>query len=240
MKELLKEKKEKTKNPNAGHRMRLKERYLKVGYKGLHDVEKLELLLFFAIPQKDTKNTARNLIDYFGSLNNVFEANIDQLVQVKGVTPNAALLISMLLPLWNECKAVDEKRFKIKRPIECGKKLIEYYSGKDTEQVVALCIDPLCKIIAIEKICDGDMTSVLLNVKTLVEKVLKNSKATAVILAHNHPSGFALPSREDISSTIEIIGMMKTMGINVIDHFIIANNDYVSMAQSESFNHLFR
>ena len=98
MKELQKENKKIPEKSCAGHRMRLKERYTSVGFKGLHDVEKLELLLFFAIPRKDTKDTARNLINRFGSLNNVFEANIDQLVQVDGVTPNAALQISMLLP----------------------------------------------------------------------------------------------------------------------------------------------
>ena len=240
MDELLKEEKEKTEKPYIGHRMRLKERYRNVGFKGFHDVEKLELLLFFAIPRKDTKEIARALINRFGSLMNVFEANEDQLVQVKGVTQNAALLISMLLPLWNQCIAVDESRFRIERFDECGEKLVEYYRGKAAEHVVALCLDPACRIITIEKICDGDLSGVLIDVRSLVEKVLKNSKTTAVILAHNHPAGMALPSREDIASTIDIVSMMRTMGINVIDHFIVTDDDYISMAQSDKFRYIFK
>ncbi len=236
---LEKKEKQKSNNPYKDHRKRLKERFGKVGFKGLHDVEKLELLLFFAIPQKDTKPIARDLMEKFGSLARVLEASEEQLSLVSGVTPNSILLIKLFLSLFEEYQKVGVDLKKVDRPDNCCTILKDYYKGVRVERVVVVCIDAACNVLTSEEVCEGDAATVLINVRKLVEIVLKYNKTAAIILAHNHPGGLALPSREDIDSTIEIVRTFRSMGISVVDHFIVNDDDCVSMAQSEKFSYIF-
>ena len=222
-----------------GHRNRMRERFCQNGFEGMHDHEILEMLLYYSVPRVDTNPLAHKLIDNFGTLRGVLEASLDQIQMVDGVTYNSAVLIKMILPLFNRYRVQLGEKKKINTIVECGKIFCDYYSGMTTERVTMMCIDSACKILAFEPVCDGDVASCVINCRRLVEIVLKYPTATAVIIAHNHPGGLALPSKDDVTSTNELVKLMQNMSISIIDHFIVAGDDYVSLASSVGFKNTF-
>ena len=223
-----------------GHRKRLKDRFNAVGLKGFHDVEKLEFLLCFAIPRKDTKPIARDLLKRFGSIQRVFEASADQLEQVKGVTPNTSILIRLFYEMLTEYLKTDFDLKNYNSVNELGAMLVDYFKGSRNEKLAVVCLDSSCKILSVEDVGEGDITGVMLNFRRIVEITLKYPKTAAIVLAHNHPNGLALPSREDVDSTINAIRTLGCMDINLVDHFIIIEDDFVSMAQSPRFKNIFK
>ncbi len=226
-----------------GHRERMRERFKQTGFDGMQEHEMLEMLLYYSIPRMNTNEFAHELIDHFGSLANVFEADCEELMKVKGVGENSAFLIKMMLPLFNAySKSPDKKKstVRFKSSSECGEYLCNYYSCITTEIVVVLCVDPNGKLLAMEKIGEGDAASCYVNLRKIVEIVLKNPQTAGVIIAHNHPKGMALPSREDINATTEIIKMLNNVNIKLIDHIIVAPDDYTSMLSSNGFKDIFK
>ncbi len=230
------------KNPNAGHRGRLRERYKKVGFSGLSEHEVLELLLYYAIPQKDTKLIAKALLEHFGSLSNVLDAGEEQLTlaKIKGLTPNSVTLLTMLVPLIHEYSHNIDQRVVLNTAEDSGRYLIKYYQGINKERVTVTCIDAKCRVLTVEPVCEGDCNSVVLNCRRIVEIVLKFPLTRGIIIAHNHPSGLALPSRDDIATTSELIKILKNVNIDLIDHVIVANDDYVSLSTSPVFKNVFK
>lgn len=224
---------------HSGHRERMREKFRKNGFGGMPEHEILEMLLFFALPRVNTNDIAHALIDRFGSLAGVLEASEDELTKVKGVSHNSAVLIRMILPLSHEYHKSAQQAKRLQEPSECGRFLVEYYSGVMKETVVALYLDNSCRVLAVDEICDGDVSSVMMNCRRLMETAFKYPMATAVIIAHNHPGGIALPSKSDIDATQELIRTMSAMGINIIDHIIVTNDDYTSMASSAAFRTMF-
>ncbi len=243
----MKEDKNKTKEQNEeikqnvhdGHRTRMRERFSRVGFDGMQDHEVLEMLLYYSVPRKDTNPLAHRLIDCFGSIPGVLDATEDQLLKVDGMTKTSASLIKMMVPLFNRYKRESFEGKRLKSSEESGKFLCNYYAGIPNERVMAVCMDASCKILAFEQISDGDAGSCLMNCRRIVELVLKYPKTTAIIISHNHPGGLALPSREDIDTTNEMIKTMRGMNISVVDHIIVAGDDFVSMASSANFRGLF-
>ncbi len=223
-----------------GHRNRMREKFRKNGFVGMSEHEILEMLLYYSIPRKDTNEIAHALINRFGSLAGVLEANEDQLVQVDGVTANSATLIRMLLPIYNEYSKEINRLPKLSSPDGCGEFLKNHYAGKQKESVVLVCLDGACRVLCVEDICDGDATNVVVNVRKIIETVMRRPKTTAVILAHNHPGGLALPSRDDINATIELKKILGAMEINLVDHFIVNDEDYISMSASKNFEVIFK
>ncbi len=226
--------------PYLGHRQRVRDRFRATGFDGMNDYEKLELLLMFAIQRKDTKPIAKRLIERFGDIARVFEATEQQLCEVKGLTPNAALLLRMIVPLLEEYHSINAESRAVTDSGSCARMLCEKYKGVMQEKVFIVCTDAACKVLAIEEVCEGDISSVNVNCRRLVEIVLKYPRTVAIILAHNHPGGLALPSREDILSTAELFKTLGCMGINLVDHIVVADDDYISMAQSPKFSGVFR
>lgn len=223
-----------------GHRNRVRDKFRKTGFSGMNPHEVLEMLLFYSIPRKDTNEVAHALIDRFGSLSGVLEATEEQLVQVDGVTANSAILIRMILPLYSEYSKDANRASRLQTPEACGNFLKEHFAGKQKECVTMLCLDGACRVLCVEDICDGDATNVVVNVRRIIETVLKFPKTVAVIISHNHPGGLALPSRDDINATDELKKMLGAMDINLVDHFIVTEDDYVSMASSSGFGSIFK
>lgn len=232
--------KKKEESLHEGHRDRMREKFRANGFKSMSDHEVLEMILYHSIPRKDTNEIAHNLIKAFGSFTGVLEATEDQLKEVEGVTPKSAFLISMLLPILNVYSKRSTERIKLKNPDECGEFLKMQLLGKQKECVVLMCLSSACTVLYVGEICDGDAQNVVVNIRKIVETVLKYPKTTSVLLAHNHPGGLALPSRDDISTTIEIRKMLSAMNINLVDHIIATDEDYVSMADSDGFAYIFK
>jgi len=217
---------------HEGHRKRMKKRFLKEGLDGFEQHNLLELLLFFAIPQKDTNPLAHALMDRFGNLAGVMDAQYDQLLEVKGVGENAAVLIK-LIPQLCRSYLISKRDGEIClcSTEQAGAYLMPHFFGSIREKVLMICLDAKCKVLNLVTLCEGSANSARIDVRHVVEQAL-HAKATSIILAHNHTSGIALPSEEDETTTRAIAAALKSVGIGFSDHIIIADGDFVSMAQN--------
>ena len=213
-----------------GHRNRVRERYLNTGLDAFRDYEALELLLFYAIPRKDTKSTAKNLISRFGSLPAVLDATVEELTEAD-LSPNAAILLK-LVPDMNRYYAVktDGAGQKVHSTSDAGKILCAMFRHEQTESVRLLCLNAGGKVLKLALLNEGDINAVHFSVRKIVETAL-SAKAVSVILAHNHPGGTLTPSREDLDATNSAKAALSTVGIQLLDHLIISGDNYCSLRE---------
>ena len=217
---------------HEGHRERLRTAYIDGGFESMSDYNTLELLLFYAIPRRDTNEIAHALLDRFGELDNVLNASIDELQSIDGIGRNAAVLINLIRPLSRKAAVLKSSNI---RCISDSADLEAYLSPRflhETEEIVImLCLDSKNSIICCREVNRGVVNATDVCIRKIVETAIFN-KASSVIIAHNHPGGFAIPSREDDMTTMQIKQALHTVGIRLADHMIIAENDYVSYADS--------
>ena len=228
-----------SKNIHAGHRNRLREEIISADIaEPKSPVKLLEMLLFYGTPQKDTVPMAHELINTFGSFAGVLEADIDDIVRVTGITRNSASLIKLMLPV---VRAYTLEKFAtpetLKSLDEIGQYLFAKYFAVKKECLSLLCLNHLGQILSFEMM-PGSIDSVGISVRDIVSKVIK-SNATAVVIAHNHPGGVALPSAEDIAITGALKDALSSISVELLDHVVIAADDYVSMAMSNRFRDIF-
>lgn len=217
---------------HKGHRQRLYDSFLASGLDSFSDITVLELTLTFAIPRKDTNGIAHSLLDRFGSLYAVFEAPPDSLLQVPGMTKRAALLLHMLPQLWKRYSASRLAGTRIfPTRADCADYMLTQFRGAREEQVHMMCLDAKCKLLHYRKISEGSVNSTPLPVRKVVEIALAVN-ATSVVIAHNHTSGIALPSKEDLQTTDLLLTALKCVDVHLIDHIIVADEDYVSLKDS--------
>lgn len=215
-----------------GHRERLKERFLRDGLDGFTEVQMLELLLFYAKPQGDTNPTAHLLIDRFGSFAGVLDAPMELLVQVKGVKEHAATLLKLAQAV-GRCYEVSKAREEKFLPTisACGDYLKPFFRGRRNETVFLLSLDAKRKVISCRQVGEGDINCASISIRRVVQMALE-AGATSVLLAHNHPSGLAVPSGDDIQTTRRLAAALSAVEIPLVDHIVVADDDYVSMVQS--------
>ncbi len=196
----------------------------------------LELLLFYSIPQKDTNPIAHALLDAFGSLSNVLDAPYEELVKVKGISENSASLLKLIAPL---SRAYLDDKYKnghvINSTEQAGEFLLPKFIGRTNEAAYLLSLDNKSKVINCSKIIEGNVNAVAISIRKIVELALKDN-ATACIVAHNHPLGLAIPSNDDIDTTLKIKEVLETLNIQLLDHIIVAEDDFVSLADSGAFD----
>jgi DNA repair protein RadC len=215
-----------------GHRERLKQRFLTEGLDKFTDIQALELLLFYCIPRKDTNELAHKLLKRFGSLSQVMETSHEELMTVEGVGANTATFLK-LIPAAGRFYSVDRtNRSKILNTLtECGHFMKEYFEGRSHETVFLLCLDAKCKVLCCQQVGEGGVNSAGVPIRRVVETALA-ANATTVVLAHNHPSGLALPSHEDIATTRRLAVALDAVEITLADHMVVADGDFTSMVQS--------
>lgn len=222
----------KSDNIHAGHRQRLKEQFRDFGIEPMSDVTALELLLFYAVPQGDTNPIAHRLINTFGSFEAVFSASHEDLTKVKGVSDHTAVLLRMVPEIARRQQIRRANMDSILLSTEmCGDYLMPYFAGENQEVVYLLGLDAKCKALGCVKIFEGSVNYATFSTRRVAEAAL-SMNATSVILAHNHTSGIAVPSKEDIRTTRTIRKALDMLGILLSDHIIVAGDDYVSMAES--------
>ena len=220
------------KSMHTGHRERLKQRFLEEGLDNFTDVQALELLLFYGIVRQDTNPIAHNLIDHFGSLSQVLEASPTELQKIKGVGEHAAILLSLIPQLGRYYQVDATQRMEILPTLDaCGAYLVPRFFGRTRETVFLLCLDAKCKVLCCKEIGEGSVNAASISQRKVVETALA-ANATTVVLAHNHPSGIALPSDEDVQTTRRIAAALQAVEIHLADHMVVAEGDYVSMVQS--------
>ncbi len=217
---------------HAGHRERVKQRFLEEGLDSFTEHQVLELLLFYAVPQRDTNLTAHALIDFFGSLSQVLDASPEELKQVPGVGDHAALLLSLVPQLSRVYQISRARQSQVLSSLNaCGEYLVPRFLGRGKETVMMLCLDAKCKVLCCKVVGEGDLNAASISMRRVVETALM-AKATSVVLAHNHPSGIAIPSEEDIQTTRRIYAALEAVDVQLADHIVVAEGDYVSMVQS--------
>lgn len=219
-------------NIHEGHRKRMKERFMKSGLDDFAPHNVLEFLLFYSIPRGDTNPIAHRLIDAFGSLSGVFDATPEELMKVSGVGESTAILISMIPQMAR--KYLEDKADAVNVVGGCGDigaYLLPKFVGRTNEALMMVSIDNKNKVISCSVVAEGTVDSTKVSRRKVMEEAMK-VKATRVILAHNHPRGVAVPSAEDVAMTREIGRLFAQVGIELVDHIIIADDDYVSMAAS--------
>lgn len=199
----------------------------------------LEMLLFFCLPQGDTNPLAHQLIDRYGSISGVLDAPVEELIKFKGITESNVVLLKMILPVARAYRESQQKRgFGFKNPDEIGKFLLDRYLGETRERFSILSMDGMAQLLSFDFLGNGDISSVGVSSRQVIELILKTG-ATCVIVAHNHPGGIALPSASDIATTKMLNVALKHIGVHLIDHIIIAGDDYVSLNQSEQYAYIF-
>ncbi|MBQ5348127.1 MAG: RadC family protein [Ruminococcus sp.] len=222
------------KNLHKGHRQRLRDLYLREGIDNFNHHQALELLLFYAIPQRDTNPLAHKLIDEFGSISAVFDAPVTQLKRV-GLTDNTIALLK-LIPDFSRIYNMDKTDYNSKR-VEISK-LCEYFRpkfiGRTSEVMYLLLMDKKYKELYCGIISKGSSNTTDVPITKILETAVIY-KADYIAIAHNHPGGIALPSREDIETTKLVFNALRLMNKRLIDHVIVSDDDEVSLAQSSVF-----
>ena len=197
---------------HEGHRSRKKEQFRAHGLDAFADHEVLELLLYYAVPRQDTNPIAHRLMEKFGSLDAVFAADRAALEEVEGIGENASGAHETILS--------DTE--------QAGAYFLDLFFGEREEKLYEACLDAKGRLLACHLVAEGDTDSVQLNMRKIVENALKCG-ASSVLLSHNHPSGVALPSPADNATTLSVFDALRTVGVELADHIIVADDDFVSL-----------
>lgn len=211
-------------------------RFRNEGLDGFDPVQVLELLLFYCIPRKDTNELAHALIDRFGSVSRVMDAPIEELTKVPGVGENVATFLHLAKQAGRYYQVDSTQKGALIRDTEdCGRYLLPYFIGRQVETVFMLCLNANCNVISCREVGEGEINSAVISPRSIVQMALAE-KASTVVLAHNHPSGVALPSQEDVLATQRLAAALATVDVTLFDHIIIADEDFVSLVQSGMYN----
>ncbi len=223
-------------NIHRNHRQKVREKYYASGFRGMAPHNILEMLLFFGIPYKDTNPIAHELIDRFGSLSAVFEAKRTDLMQIKGMTENAACLITMVLPLYQKySQELVKRRPRFKNIEEMANFLRSLYlDNNNIERVFILCFDANDTLITYRMIGEGDISSSNFDMRKIASAVLETN-AASVVLSHNHPHGISAPSQQDAIATAAVARLLHTLNVRFSNHIIISDKNHFSMVDSPKF-----
>lgn len=217
-----------------GHRSRLRDKCIHSGFKHLSERDKLELLLFYAIPRIDTKPIAHALLDQFKTIGSILDAPVHELTKIDGIGPNAALLLKLIPELiydYSKSK-VSEKSFT--KPEDICNFFVNEYVYEINEVVKVAYLDDRLKLIECVSIAEGKPDSVTINLRKLIEYTYKYNSSN-IIIAHNHPNGDTTPSNKDLKITNEIYRILKPIDIELLDHIIVAKNRAVSLKSIGAF-----
>jgi len=222
---------EKDKSIHSGHRERIRNRLRNEGFASFSEHEVLELLLTYAIPRQDVNPLAHELIARFGRLSNVLEADERELLQVKGMGANAALLLTMMPQLmrYYQINAIGERPV-ILNLADAKAYCAPLFLGVHEEHIYLLCLDQKGHVLHLSLLQTGTIDEVSLYPRKVVETALRHN-AHSVILAHNHPSGAAEASQADVDTTKAIASALMMIGIKFVDHLIFAGETCYSMSR---------
>lgn len=225
-------------NEHSGHRKRMRERFLSHGLDNFDDHNVLELLLFYALPRQDTNALAHRLMERFGSLDAVLDATVEELTAVEGMGPSAAALLKLVLGVGRRYQICKNEPGKIlSSTVAVGQYLVPRFLGQRDETVLLLCLDAKMKLLCCREVGQGDVSCARLNLRRVMETAL-GQNAAAVILAHNHISGIALPSPEDLNTTAQVYQLLRQVNVVLQDHIIVAGDDFISLKDDGFFDRL--
>ncbi|OUO39671.1 JAB domain-containing protein [Flavonifractor sp. An306] len=214
-----------------GHRQRMKTEFL-ARPDSFPDHKVLELLLFYANPRSDTNPLAHELIEHFGSLAGVLDATPEELQKVKGVGEHAAVLFKVVKELAGRYLTIRTQVDDIAQSSKDYYTLLRpYFFGARNEMLCLLCLDGKHKVLGVRRLGEGNVNAVTVTTRLIAEAAL-SLNAAGVVLAHNHVSGLAFPSPEDLATTQSLASILSTMSITLVDHLIFVDDDMVSLRDS--------
>lgn len=215
-----------SKNIHKGHRKRMRDRYI-IAKEGMSDHELLEMLLYYAIPRSNTNETAHHLLDYFGSLEGVVNADVNELRLIDGVGEKAAVLLTLL---GESIRRIARQSCEMPKNYNKTQAIITYiehlFVGETVEKLYLLLFDNGLKMLNCVCLNEGIVNLVRVEPRTILEHAMRQN-ASAVVLAHNHPGGVAVPSSDDITCTHQLQTLLHTMGVELLEHFVFAGNRYL-------------
>ena len=194
-------------------------------------ITRWETLLFYAIPRKDTNPLAHRLIEHFGSISGVLDASLEDLMEIEGMGEYSATLIKLVAAYTRIYMMDKTKDVCLNSSEKAGRYLCARFVGFREETVYMLSLDAKYRVLATTILDRGSIEASEINIRKVVATALRYN-AINVIIAHNHPSGVALPSPNDLTATQKIEIGLKTVGVKLVDHIIVAENDFVSLADS--------
>ena len=222
------------------HRKRVFEKLDKFGFEAFNDHELLEMILFFSIPRKDTNEYAHLLLERFKSISRILDASESELKEFSFVTDRTVQLFSVMKHTFNLYK---NEKIKEKSYLSTTDEIATYFqlffASVKNERLALMSLNNKGKLIDCRFIAEGDISSVGVSVRVVIERLIA-SKATVAVLCHNHPGGIALPSSADVYITKELSTALKSINVVLKDHIILSNDDdYVSMALSNEYKEIF-
>ncbi|MFN3505072.1 MAG: RadC family protein [Caldimicrobium sp.] len=216
-----------------GHRIRVKERFLKAGAEAFTDEDLLELLLFFSIPRKDTRGLARTLLQrYQGRLDKVLDAPIEELANIPNLGVNSLLPLKVVHEVAKRyLKARLQEVHYLKSPKEVYEYLLYELKGEKREVFMVLYLASDLKVLSVEKLFLGTINESIVYPREIFGRAYQLG-ASQLIIAHNHPSGNLTPSEEDKNITRQLILIGKLLQLKIIDHLILGGDNYYSFAET--------
>jgi DNA repair protein RadC len=219
------------KDLHRGHRKRLRQRFLSDGMETMSDAELLELLLFYAVPRRDTAALARSLLEPFGSLPDLLAAPMEQLTG-QGLSESAAALIKLLDAVAQRQRIHCAGQGLLLNSTEkCAEFLLPFFSGARQEMVYVLALNGKCQYLDCRRMLSGSVNTVSISIRKVVEYALQ-VRASSLVLAHNHPSGVPVPSQTDVETTLALREALNAVDVLLVDHVIVAGDDFTSMAEN--------
>ncbi|MBR5473603.1 MAG: RadC family protein [Clostridia bacterium] len=228
------------KNLHEGHRERVRQEFLQHGFDHNTPPHKiLEILLFYCVQRADTNPIAHELINKYGSVAGVLDAPVEELAAVRGLSERGAVLLKLIMPTAQRyIYDKQEQKPTFTGLDSIGKYALGRFLGETRERVAIMCLDTRGSMLGFEFLSDGDLSSVGLSQRDIAKTAL-GFNATAVVLCHNHPNGIALPSDNDLLFTKDTADTLAKIGVQLIDHVVLSDTDFVSMAQSEQYGYIF-
>ena len=215
-----------------GHRRRLKQQFAEHGGEGMNDIQFLEMLLYYAIPRSDTNALAHALLDRYVTVRGVLDADVSDLRKIDGIGENASLFLRAVREALRRymTSPLQEKGF-ICSYADAGEYFVPILCYETEEKAYLMCLNGRGGLISCTQVGSGTLCTVNVSIRKIVDEAVRRRSAS-VVLAHNHPAGFAIPSAEDRAFTQELKRALALMDVRLMDHIIVADGDYVSFAQS--------
>lgn len=216
---------------HEGHRQRMRKRFIAQGLEGYAPHEILELILYYAIPRADVNPLAHRLMDTFGTLHAVLEADVEDLVRVEGIGENAAVLLSLFGHVDREiAKSRSLQKKKLRTRLDAQQHCKGLLAGLRQEHLYLVCLNAQMEVIQNVLIAKGTLNEVQAYPRLVAEAALR-ANAHAAVLCHNHPGGSVVPSQADLDMTAALGQLLSSLDVLLADHVVVAGEDALSMVE---------
>ena len=216
---------------HAGHRERMRKRFIENGFDGFEEHQALEMFLFYAIPRKDTNELAHKLLERYFTIAGVCSAPVDELQRDFHMSETAATYLKMIPEM---SRLYYESLHSTSSEVDLenlGEWMKQKFIGRTAEAVVLLLVDAKGCMIYFDVVSKGSIALAEMPTRKIVELAIRHNSKTAFV-AHNHPSGNILPSQSDLQVTRQLYDTLKGVGVNLVDHYIIGGSRYLSLRES--------